>query len=91
VAASRPGRALPSNRPRALPRRRTRNRAPGARGRSPGAGGRPADPGFWAGASFVPDNLAMSSAPVTFGLTGRAVAVIGTIGERCCFDGHAQV
>jgi hypothetical protein len=53
--------------------------------------GRPADPGFWADASFVPDNLAMSSTPVTFGFTGRAVAIIGTIGERCCSDGHAQV
>jgi hypothetical protein len=53
--------------------------------------GRPADPGFWIGASFVPDNLAMSNSPVTFSFTGRAVAIIGTIGERCCSDGHAQV
>ena len=53
--------------------------------------GRPADPGFWAGASFVPDNRAMSGSPVAFSFTGRAVAVIGTIGEHCCSDGHAQV
>jgi hypothetical protein len=54
-------------------------------------GGRPADPGFWAGAPFVPDNLAMTSSPVSFSFTGRAVAIIGTIGEDCCSDGHAQV
>lgn len=53
--------------------------------------GRPADPGFWAGAPFVPENLAMTSSPVSFSFTGRAVAIIGTIGEDCCSDGHAQV
>ena len=53
--------------------------------------GRPANPGFWAGASFVHDNLALSSSPVSFSFTGRAVAIIGTIGENCCTDGHAQV
>ena len=53
--------------------------------------GRPTDPGFWAGASFVRDNLALSTSPVSFSFTGRAVAIIGTIGENCCFDGHAQV
>jgi hypothetical protein len=54
-------------------------------------GGRPADPRFWAGAPFVPDNLAMTSSPVRFSFTGRAVAIIGTIGEDCCSNGHAQV
>jgi hypothetical protein len=53
--------------------------------------GRPARPGFWARASFVPDNLALSGSPVSFSFTGRAVAIIGTIGEVCCTDGHAQV
>ena len=53
--------------------------------------GRPADPRFWAGASFVRDNLAMTDSPVSFSFTGRAVAIIGTIGEVCCTDGHAQV
>jgi len=33
----------------------------------------------------------MPDAPVAFSFTGRAVAIIGTIGEHCCFDGHAQV
>jgi hypothetical protein len=53
--------------------------------------GHPEDPGFWAGASFVRDNLALSNSPVAFSFTGRAVAIIGTIGEVCCTDGHAQV
>jgi len=53
--------------------------------------GRPADPRFWSGASFVRDNLALSGSPVSFSFTGRAVAIIGTIGEVCCTDGHAQV
>jgi hypothetical protein len=53
--------------------------------------GRPAGQGFWAGASFVRDNLAMSGAPVSVSFTGRAVALIGTIGEQCCSDGHALV
>ncbi len=54
-------------------------------------GGRPADPGFWSGASFVRDNLALAGSPVSFSFTGRAVAIIGTIGEQCCSAGHAQV
>jgi phage protein U len=53
--------------------------------------GRPAGPRFWARARFVRDNLAMGSSPVSFRFTGRAVAIIGTIGEVCCTDGHAQV
>ena len=53
--------------------------------------GRPTDPKFWARASFVRDNLALSGSPVSFSFTGRAVAIIGTIGENCCTDGHAQV
>ncbi len=53
--------------------------------------GKPADPGFWARASYVRDDLALSGSPVSFSFTGRAVAIIGTIGEVCCTDGHAQV
>jgi hypothetical protein len=54
-------------------------------------GGRPRQRGFWAGAPFVADNLTMASSPVRFTFTGRAVAIIGTIGEHCCDYGHAQV
>jgi hypothetical protein len=53
--------------------------------------GRAAHQGFWSGASFVPDRQAMHGSPVSFSFTGRAVAIIGTIGEVCCSDGHAQV
>jgi len=54
-------------------------------------GGRPADPGFWAGARLVPDDLSMGSRPVRVTFTGRAVAIMGTIGEQCCESGHARV
>jgi len=53
--------------------------------------GRPADRKFWARASFVRDDLALSRSPVSISFTGRAVAIIGTVGEVCCTDGHAQV
>jgi phage protein U len=53
--------------------------------------GRPAHTRFWSRATFVPDQLAMHGSPVSFSFTGRAVAIIGTIGEVCCTDGHAQV
>jgi hypothetical protein len=53
--------------------------------------GRPADPRFWAGARFVPDDLSMGSRPVRITFTGRAVAIIGTLGEVCCESGHARV
>ena len=53
--------------------------------------GGPAQPAFWAGASFVAHDLVLGSAPVQFTFTGRAVAIIGTIGEHCCEPGHAQV
>jgi hypothetical protein len=39
----------------------------------------------------VPDNLAVTGSPASLSFTGRAVAIIGTIGEDCCSDGHAQV
>lgn len=47
-------------------------------------GGRPSQLKFWAGARFVPDDLRLASSPVHFTFTGRAVAIIGTIGEVCC-------
>jgi hypothetical protein len=54
-------------------------------------GGRPADPGFWAGAPFVPDDLVLGAHSVHVTFTGRAVAIIGTIGAVCCEPGHARV
>ena len=53
--------------------------------------GRPADPGFWRHATFVRHDLRLAGRPVQFTFTGRAVAIIGTIGEVCCQPGHAQV
>jgi hypothetical protein len=54
-------------------------------------GGRPARRTFWAGAPFVADNQVMNGGPVQVRFTGRAVAIIGTIGEVCCEPGHAVV
>jgi hypothetical protein len=53
--------------------------------------GRPADPGFWRHATFVRHDLRLAATPVQFTFTGRAVAIIGTIGEICCQPGHAQL
>jgi hypothetical protein len=54
-------------------------------------GGRPADPRFWVGAPFVADDLVLGRQPVHVTFTGRAVAIIGTIGAVCCEPGHARV
>jgi hypothetical protein len=43
--------------------------------------GRPAAPGFWRHAAFVRRDLRLSARPVQFTFSGRAVAIIGTIGE----------
>jgi hypothetical protein len=53
--------------------------------------GRPATPGFWAHAVFVHHDLRLIAAPVRFTFTGRAIAIIGTIGEHCCESGQARV
>ncbi len=53
--------------------------------------GTPASAGFWGSAVSVPDDRQLGRAPVTFSFTGRAVAIIGTIGEHCCQSGHARV
>jgi hypothetical protein len=53
--------------------------------------GTPAGLNFWTGARFKADDLSMTSTPVQFTFTGRAVAIIGTIGEQCCALGDAEV
>lgn len=53
-----------------------------------------ADPGYWRSARFVPDDKRLAGAagrPVRIGFTGRAIAIIGTLGEVCCQAGHARV
>jgi len=53
---------------------------------------RAADPGFWRRAAYVARDLRLTGRqPVRFAFTGQAVAIIGTIGEQCCFSGHAQL
>jgi hypothetical protein len=43
----------------------------------------------WAAARFVPKEISGTDATVT--IHGTGVALIGTLGERCCEDGHARV
>jgi hypothetical protein len=43
----------------------------------------------WANARFVADPIV--SAPASIPFTGRAIALIGTIGDVCCEAGHARV
>jgi hypothetical protein len=45
--------------------------------------------GAWSSATYVSDNL--SALPATISIHGRAIALIGTIGESCCESGHARV
>jgi hypothetical protein len=54
-------------------------------------GGHPADPDFWAQATFVPDSRQLTGPPVRISFTGRAIALIGTVGATCCQAGHAAV
>ena len=53
--------------------------------------GRPHHRGFWAAARFTADEQTLTSSPVQVTFTGRAVAIIGTIGQVCCEAGQAQV
>jgi hypothetical protein len=43
----------------------------------------------WANSSFVTNDL--STLPSSLSFSGRAIALIGTIGEECCEPGHARV
>jgi hypothetical protein len=51
----------------------------------------PADPGYWRHATFVADSVQLAGAPVMIAFTGRAIAIIGTLGDVCCQWGHARV
>jgi hypothetical protein len=48
-----------------------------------------ADPRLWQGAGFVADPI--DTVPATIAFTGRAIALIGTIGDICCEPGHVRV
>jgi len=43
----------------------------------------------WAGARYVAKDISVLPASIT--VTGSAIALIGTLGERCCEPGHARV
>jgi hypothetical protein len=53
--------------------------------------GGPADPRYWRRAAFVTDDARLAGAPVRIVFTGRAIAIIGTLGDVCCQWGHARV
>jgi len=53
--------------------------------------GRPADPGFWARARFVADSRGLAGSELRITVTGRAIAIMGSIGAVCCESGHARV
>jgi hypothetical protein len=44
---------------------------------------------YWEHARFTADPI--DTAPAAIGFTGRAIALIGTIGEVCCEAGHVRV
>jgi hypothetical protein len=54
-------------------------------------GGHPANPGFWASATFVPDSRQLTGSQVRISFTGKAIALTGTVGAQCCREGHARV
>jgi hypothetical protein len=51
--------------------------------------GRPPAANAWAGAGIVPHEVAATPSSLTF--TGRAIALLGTLGERCCQAGHVRI
>lgn len=53
--------------------------------------GAPADPAFWQRAKLVTDNRGLGDTPLEISFTGRAIAIMGSIGAVCCVTGHARV
>ena len=53
--------------------------------------GVPTETGFWDDATAVSHELRVTTTASSFTFTGRAIAIIGTIGEQCCESGHARV
>ncbi len=51
--------------------------------------GEPAPANDWSSASFAA--LDISTLPATLTFTGRAIALIGTLGDICCEAGHARL
>lgn len=53
--------------------------------------GTPATTSAWAWAGSFPLSITTASLPVSITFTGTGIALIGTLGERCCQAGHARV
>ncbi len=53
--------------------------------------GTPATTSAWAWAGSFPLSITKASLPVSITFTGTGIALIGTLGERCCQAGHARV
>ena len=53
--------------------------------------GRPADPGFWRHAGYVTDHRDLDDSALRISFTGRAIAIMGSVGAQCCIAGHARV
>jgi hypothetical protein len=45
----------------------------------------------WSGAQYTTQDILLADQPISLTITGRAVALVGTIGENCCYFGHARV
>jgi hypothetical protein len=54
-------------------------------------GGGPAGAGYWQHARFIAHAARLKGKRLTITFTGRAIAIIGTIGAACCTSGHARV
>ena len=56
--------------------------------------GSPSDPRYWHTAVFIPANRVLPAGGrgvVRLTFRGRAIAIIGTMGEKCCEAGHARL
>jgi hypothetical protein len=53
--------------------------------------GAPADPEFWHRARLVADARGLQDSAMSIRFTGRAIAIMGSIGAVCCVTGHARV
>src|SRR6266516_2719346 len=53
--------------------------------------GTPATTTAWVNATSHPSSITTASLPASITFTGTGIALIGTLGEHCCQDGHARV
>jgi hypothetical protein len=53
--------------------------------------GSPAPASAWASATRHSSTIATSALPASITFTGAGIALLGTLGERCCEAGHARV